>query len=177
MPTYVTTQCAACGKDIEVQLKVYNYRIKCGHKFYCSKECSKARRTGSYEKCQRCGKERWVTPSDRAQNKTGRFYCSRSCAASVNNMLYKRGENHPNFVSGSGSYRARAIRHYGAKCAVCSWDEDPRVIDVHHRDENRRHNKLENLVVLCAICHAKITRGYCLLTKDNVLIDKEISAE
>ena len=30
-------------------------------------------------------------------------------------------------------------------------------IEVHHRDENRQNNKLENLIILCRSCHKKNT--------------------
>lgn len=33
------------------------------------------------------------------------------------------------------------------------------LLDVHHVDGNRKHNKIENLEVLCVWCHAIVTRG------------------
>ena len=38
--------------------------------------------------------------------------------------------------------------------------EIPRyMLDVHHKDENRSNNKIENLEVLCVWCHAVLTRN------------------
>ena len=34
---------------------------------------------------------------------------------------------------------------------------------VHHIDENREHNTLDNLIILCPICHKKLTTGKYLL--------------
>ena len=40
---------------------------------------------------------------------------------------------------------------------------------VHHIDENREHNELNNLTILCPTCHRKITLGYYKLI-DNKLV-------
>ncbi len=37
-------------------------------------------------------------------------------------------------------------------CEVCKIT-DERVIVVHHKDQNRRNNRLENLIWLCRNCH------------------------
>lgn len=41
--------------------------------------------------------EVWRKESQVLRSKTGSVYCSRSCANSMNNHLFKTGENHPNY--------------------------------------------------------------------------------
>lgn len=50
------------------------------------------------------------------------------------------------------------------------WDEDPDILEVHHIDENREHNELSNLVILCPICHRKITsHKYKLIERNSII--------
>lgn len=93
------------------------------------------------------------------------MYCSRSCAVSYNNT-FRIGDKHPNFGSGSGSYRKAALRAYGEKCGNDKCEiysngikVDVNMLDVHHIDGDRSNNRLDNLKVLCVWCHAKHTRG------------------
>lgn len=36
-----------------------------------------------------------------------------------------------------GTYRILAFRKYSHECAVCGWNEDEDILQVHHIDENR----------------------------------------
>lgn len=73
----------------------------------------------------------------------------------------------PHYGSGNGvhDYRERALEFYGTKCtdAECPLQKagieiPERMIDVHHKDEDRGNNVLENLEVVCVWCHAIRTR-------------------
>ena len=44
------------------------------------------------------------------------------------------------------------------RCSFCSVT-DVAVLEIHHLDENPSNNQLDNLIVVCANCHAKITHG------------------
>lgn len=69
------------------------------------------------------------------------------------------------------SYRRIAFKNYDWKCHLCGFEEDleytkgtktfkyPVILDVHHIDEDRTNNKVDNLIILCPTCHAKIHRG------------------
>ena len=67
------------------------------------------------------------------------------------------------YKNGIRSYREKAIKHYGAICEICGYDEFVDILDVHHIDKNRQHNTLINLIVLCPMCHALITRKLAIL--------------
>lgn len=78
----------------------------------------------------------------------------------------KQEKNHPNYTG--NNYRKKAFDNYEHKCAVCGWNEDEDILEVHHIDENREHNDLENLKILCPICHRKITSGKYQLIDNNI---------
>ncbi len=63
------------------------------------------------------------------------------------------GPNHPNWKGGENSYRDLIIRsNVKKRCLRCAI-KDIRLLSVHHIDENRHNNKLENLAWLCYNCH------------------------
>ena len=65
----------------------------------------------------------------------------------------------PHYKNGKYVYRERAFNEYPHKCAVCGWNEDEDILEVHHIDSNTSNNSLDNLIILCPTCHRKITLG------------------
>lgn len=63
-----------------------------------------------------------------------------------------RGEMHPRWKGGINTnyYRRLAFQHYEAICETCGCDES---LVVHHRNEDRYDNRVENLQILCRGCH------------------------
>lgn len=49
----------------------------------------------------------------------------------------------------------KAIERAEFKCEVCSYDSYQEVLQIHHKDRNRKNNDLDNLIVLCPTCHAE----------------------
>lgn len=152
----ITLKCEDCGNiwDTLAQSVIYNK-----YKHYCP-NCGITKRINL--KCSYCGKEIQRRPSDIKSNKSGYFYCSRECGNLHKNQLRLESGEWKN----SNNYRKKAFDNYEHKCAVCGWNEDERVLEVHHIDENREHNNLENLCILCPICHKKITLHLYQLTED-----------
>lgn len=150
----VKVNCDVCGKEYEIELKRYNQKLKDGTKFYCSSSC-RLHRGSMLCNCATCGKEIWRRQSQVVRSITGNVYCSISCANSNNNHLFKTGENHPTY--NGANYRQRAFNTYEHKCAVCGYNEDERILEVHHIDEDRSNNNINNLCILCPNCHKKIT--------------------
>lgn len=137
--------CLQCSEEFFAPLKA---RAK-----YCSRDCMGfATRTRIKISCSRCRKE-----FERQQNKVKELnYCSRECKEldqQIGGPLAL-----PHYKDGRHDYRNRAFRLQGKKCKQCSFDEDERMLDVHHIDSNRDNGRPENLVVLCVWCHAATTR-------------------
>lgn len=83
-------------------------------------------------------------------NKTGYVYCSKECGNRHKNEFVINTIN-------SCDYRRNAFLIYPHKCAICGWGEDERILEVHHIDEDRNNNDISNLIILCPICHKKLT--------------------
>lgn len=96
-----------------------------------------------------------------------RKYCSDKCRY----IGSRKGYLKTNSTNVQG-YRKIAFSQLPWKCCICGFKEYtdryvkgtkyfkyPVILDVHHMDENREHNELSNLVILCPTCHALIHRG------------------
>jgi len=172
--TNVKVICDKCSKEFEIPLKRYNLKIKRNEKFYCSKECLKVK--GSFLcSCAYCGREVQKQGAELKKSKSGNIFCSKSCAVSFNNSIYKTGENHPQYKNGLSSYRARAFISYKHECAICGWKDDERILEVHHISNSHNNNSLDNLIILCPTCHKKLTLDlYELIDKKELRIKKEL---
>lgn len=54
--------------------------------------------------------------------------------------------------------RALLQKENQSKCPFCS-NEDVDHFEVHHIDENPNNNEIQNLLLVCPLCHSKITKG------------------
>ena len=113
MPTMVKVNCVICDKEYEIELKRYNAKLKENSAFYCSAEC-RSHKGSTLCHCANCGKEVWRTNSQLKRSKTGNIYCSKSCSNTVNNSLFKSGENH--YAYKGGQYRQNAFDTFEHKC-------------------------------------------------------------
>lgn len=64
-------------------------------------------------------------------------------------------------IHGGNNYRKRALEFYGNICFRCGKKFDEKDLKVHHKDFNNLNyelgnHDLDNLVVLCKVCHAKL---------------------
>lgn len=152
----VVVKCSACGVEILKESKHIVQNEKNGHKNYCSKACSNVgQKTRVISYCKKCGKRFERRKSSVERNKSGNYFCSRTCSASFNNQGINRWKSKG---VGVRAYRQRALNHYGASCKVCGYNIEP-CLEVHHVDGNRRHNQVENLMVLCPTHHTEIENG------------------
>jgi len=73
---------------------------------------------------------------------------------------FKKGErleeNHPRWKGGKTSYRRIAKRNKNWICEQCGKKEK---LHVHHINENRNNNNIENLMILCCKCHMILHKG------------------
>lgn len=54
--------------------------------------------------------------------------------------------------------RAMLQQEINSKCPNCE-NKDVGHFEIHHIDENPNNNSMDNLILLCPICHSKITKG------------------
>lgn len=93
--------------------------------------------------------------------KSGRYkYCSRDCAnKSKKGKHFSKDteftkdtvawDKHPRFKTGKWTYR----RFLRSSCEQCSSEDN---LFIHHVDENRENNKIDNLMTVCAKCHTSV---------------------
>lgn len=117
--------------------------------------------------CPQCGKEFEKLSSSSSVT------CSHACA----NIFFAHKQGAKNRKEGISAYRSDLDKFYKArgwdiKCLCC---EESSVLDVHHIDEDRANNNINNLVYLCPTHHAYLHR----LNDQFVVasIDKYISTQ
>lgn len=153
----IKLKCNKCGHEWETICRnaLYGYNHSCPQCINTKIELT----------CDFCGKSFLRNPSA-LQTKSNFHYCSRECGNRHKNQLRKESGEWDD----SGNYRLRAFEEYEHKCIVCGWNEDERILEVHHKDENRKNNNIDNLCILCPNCHRKITLHYYQLTDDYRLL-------
>lgn len=142
--TKVTIECNICGYNWEIAPASIMY----DNRDYNFKGCPECK----YEitKCAYCGKTFKRLKSIIKKSKSGLSFCSVECGNRYKNQLVT------NYQS-ANDYRRNAFLAYPHKCAKCGYDEDERILEVHHIDENHNNNDLTNLIILCPNCHKKVT--------------------
>lgn len=151
--------CDNCGKEYEKEEKKVNWNRKIDNRNYCCKQCQKeAKSKTTVLNCTNCGQEIERIPSEMKRSKSGNYFCSKTCAITVNNMLCRTGENNPNYKNGIGGYRSRALEYYDNKCSICGYNVI-NVLEVHHKDGDRKNNGIGNLDILCPTHHKEFTVG------------------
>ena len=144
----------------------------------CQEEDKLAKRleTGIEVECAYCGKK-FIKPNSKLDNsKSGLYFCCREhkdlaqSLKSGDKFAKMRPEHYGKILSRNSNYRDFAFREHGAKCAICGFDEDIDMLEVHHIDENRDNNTAENLIPLCPMCHRKLTtHKYKLINREKII--------
>lgn len=116
--------------------------MRAGHSFIGCPECKYTEL-----ECDYCHKKFKRLKSAVSENYN---FCSKTCGNRFKNQEFINWND-------SSNYRRNAFNAYPHKCAICGWEEDERILEVHHIDENRNNNKISNLIILCPICHKKLT--------------------
>lgn len=61
----------------------------------------------------------------------------------------------PHYGETLADYRALAFRAYPHECSSCGYSKHPEILEVNHKDCDRKNNSLKNLEILCPNCHAE----------------------
>lgn len=129
------------------------YYLKKGQGLYCSMPCRHAfERKGKMVRCEQCGEEVYRKPRSLKLSKSQTYFCSKACQTVWRNAQFI-GEKHSNWRGGMYAYRSVLTRHKIKQvCRLCK-TTDTRVLAVHHIDQNRKNNAVDNLAWLCHNCH------------------------
>ena len=88
----VLLKCSYCNKEFNRKISQYNYKNKLGYNQYCSNACiGRSKNKQIKIECLNCKKYIHKRKSDLNKNKSGNFFCSRSCSATYNNKHKKHG--------------------------------------------------------------------------------------
>lgn len=121
--------------------------------------------------CAYCKKKIFRAPSKLENSKSGLYFCCREHKDKA--QMLNTGNNfndiRPEHYGNGKNYRDKAFREYPNECSVCGWNEDIDILEVHHIDENRENNEIDNLILLCPICHRKLTNHkYVLISRNKI---------
>ena len=145
--TYFKTSCLFCGAT------VYRIKQKLKPTNFCSRKCLQDAHNHKVS-CAICQKPFTIKSSRYEQSKSKTFFCSVDChsrgqltSSGLTNIQRKDAGN------GQHYYRSLAWNNLVHRCSVCHYDKIPEILEVHHKDCNRRNNQLTNLEFLCPTCH------------------------
>lgn len=149
--------CLNCEQEFQAELREHRR----GNAKYCCRSCSAQHRVSNIPPpepnlcCAQCDTEFYRNTSSKKQATHGFHFCSRACKDSAQRIGGIIEIQPPHYGDGNGihDYRKRAFEHYPHECADCGYDKHVGVLEVHHIDESRDNNAIENLVILCRNCH------------------------
>lgn len=147
--------CKRCNKQFYVPKHVWNQRQ------YCSQGCGKVKDLIALC-CAFCNKSFERKPSSLVNSKSGLYFCSRECKEQAQSIsggdkfVSLRPEHYDTGVS---TYRKKALKHLPNSCIYCGYDKYIEVLEVHHKDQDRKNGQLDNLEIVCANCHLALHYG------------------
>jgi hypothetical protein len=134
------TNCTICKKAIyrrPSQIKATKGKI------YCSLTCNGIS-CRKEKPCLICGKIILAGLNKKT--------CSRSCAnKSREGIRYKIGRPRDK-AELFRNLKLKLLKKKGKKCGRCTYNKYE-ILQVHHKDRNRKNNKLDNLELICPNCH------------------------
>ena len=149
-------KCKVCKKSFYIKPN----RQKRGWGKFCSRKCMSIRmHNGSEFRCSACGRKLYRTKLQIKRSRINKFFCNKSCFAVWKNKNIFYGDKHGNWKGSSNVYRSIMLRNkIRAVCSKCGIT-DIKVLVVHHIDQNRKNNNIDNLVWLCRNCHYLAHKG------------------
>lgn len=169
----INLKCFQCGETFLKKESLHIAALNKNQKrFYCSPRCaSDAQKIRIDVNCEWCGEKLEIIPKRFKASKSGIFFCDSKCQGKFYRIENCPAEAYPShYKVGKWSYRELAFRFYEHRCEVCGYDEFHEVLDVHHIDSDRTNNSIENLIILCPIHHAMLTRNIAYLQNRKLML-------
>lgn len=146
---FAEVSCDICGVHFSRQKRQLTYHT-------CSSKClSILKGTRVVVQCSHCGKDVEKQVSKLRGSKSGLYFCNRECkeAAQKYNVLIQP-EHYGTGIDNPRYYRKKAFEYYPHECQLCGYKENKAALVVHHVDHDRSNDDIDNLIILCANCHA-----------------------
>ncbi len=125
---------------------------------FCDRECRTKFNRSQHVKlklaCSFCSKEIEKTQAQKRASKTGLSFCNNECK----NTYIARNSR---WSGNPFDYRGRKDKIFEAaksSCQKCGYNEDVRMLDVHHHDEDHQNNCWTNFRCVCVWCHQEYHR-------------------
>lgn len=145
MTNKIERECLHCGKHFFV----YPCRIRRGTGKYCSTSCGVTHRNLTDNPSRK--------PETRAKIREHHANVS-----GENNPMYGvRGRAAPGYIDGRNNFVGETYRRIMAanglieRCELCG-SVDMGRLHIHHKNRNRKDNRIENLMCVCIDCHNNI---------------------
>ena len=149
---FVDVECEVCGTVFKRQKRQVKAHT-------CSARCVKLLKGERViVQCAHCGKEVEKPASRVEKSKHGFLFCDRECKEAGQKYIKEIQPSHYGTSESPRTYRDKAFRHYPHECQLCGYKENKAALVVHHIDEDLSNDEIDNLIILCANCHA-ITHG------------------
>lgn len=144
--------CKACGKEFYVP----NYRKDTAK--FCSLQCQNHTQYNRFIfTCKECGKKCDASPSRKNYKKK---FCSIECMVKKSKNEKERRQIiksvntiNKRYLKQNRSLRRHVFKLKDKKCSMCGYSEYEFCLDIHHIDFNSNNNSIENLDILCCLCH------------------------
>lgn len=151
----IIKNCNCCNKEFYVP----QYRINTAK--FCSLFCQNhAQYDRKQFNCKQCNKVFTDSPS-----RLDRKYCSEECYQDSQRIHKTTKEkrraqkvlvNNKRGINWSTNNRKHVFKLKEAKCEICGYNEYDFCLDIHHIDNNPNNNHINNLAVICVMCHRKL---------------------
>ena len=108
--------------------------------------------------CSYCGQKVEKFKSKLRNSRHNIYFCNRLCKEKAQQIGGLKIIQPSHYKDGRASYRKRAFRVLENKCSVCGYSIKE-VLEVHHKDNDRKNNKISNLDILCPTHHIEYQCG------------------
>ena len=121
----------------------------------CSRKCSfiRKKKTRIKYECKNCGKDIYAL-----KRKSGsRKYCSNTCKIYALAKSKKERFKNKGVWGQWGNYKEakKWYKEIYKACQICGYSKNLNILELHHKDRNRKNNTRNNLMLVCPNCHSE----------------------